>query len=185
MKNNKVKTFWSDFKKFISKGNVVDLAVAVVIGAAFNKIISSLVNDIIMPLISLAVGGADVTDWKWVIKEAVYDPTTSALITAETSLNYGVFIQTIIDFLIIAFTLFVAIKIFTASSRRLEKLGEDVKRLGKKATHTLEIEDVCANEKQDDIKEVKEETKQEFNQNQESIELLKEIRDLLKSEKSE
>jgi len=185
MKNNKVKTFWSDFKKFISKGNVVDLAVAVVIGAAFNKIISSLVNDIIMPLISLAVGGADVTDWKWVIKEAVYDPTTNALITAETSLNYGVFIQTIIDFLIIAFTLFVAIKIFTASSRRLEKLGEDVKRLGKKGKHSLETEEV--NEKEEPVvtQEVVEETKQENNQNQESIELLKEIRDLLKSEKAE
>ncbi len=131
-KKGKFKAFWSDFKKFISKGNIVDLAVAVVIGAAFNKIVSSLVNDIIMPLISLAVGGASVTDWKWVIKEATYD-ANGTLLTAETSLNYGVFIQAIIDFLIIAFTLFVIIKILSASTKRLEKMGEEIKTLSKKS----------------------------------------------------
>ena len=131
-KKGKFKTFLSDFKKFISKGNIVDLAVAVVIGAAFNKIVSSLVNDIIMPLISLAVGGASVADWKWVIKEATYD-ANGTLLTAETSLNYGVFIQAIIDFLIIAFTLFIIIKIISASTRRLEKMGEEIKTLSKKS----------------------------------------------------
>ena len=184
MKNNKIKTFWLDFKKFISKGNVVDLAVAVVIGAAFNKIISSLVNDVIMPLISLAVGGSDVTDWKWVIKEAVYDPTTNAIITAETSLNYGVFIQSIIDFLIIAFTLFIAIKIFTASSKKLEKLSEEVKHLGKRSKQTLEVEEGSV-VTQETVAEEKVTEKQPENTKNidENIELLKEIRDLLKEKK--
>ena len=63
--------FWSDFKKFISKGNIVDLATAVVIGNAFNKIVTGLVNNIIMPVVSLAVGGLNVSDWKYVIKDAV------------------------------------------------------------------------------------------------------------------
>lgn len=62
-----MKKFWKDFREFISKGNVIDLAVAVIIGAAFGKIVTSLVNDIVMPLISLATGGTDVSDWKWVI----------------------------------------------------------------------------------------------------------------------
>ncbi len=116
-----VNSFFTDFKKFISKGNIVDLAVAVVIGAAFNKIVSSLVNDIIMPLISLLTGGVSVEDWKWVIKPATYD-ASGTLLTAETALRYGVFIQAIIDFLIIAFTLFVILKIIVNSERGVKSL---------------------------------------------------------------
>ena len=115
-----MKKFWAEFKAFIAKGNVVDLAIAVIIGAAFNKIVSSLVNDIIMPLISCAVGGTDVSDWKWVIKPAEYGANGEVLV-AESALKYGSFIQTIIDFLIIAFTLFVIFKIFTYSKNKLEK----------------------------------------------------------------
>lgn len=120
-----MKKFWAEFKAFIAKGNVVDLAIAVIIGAAFNKIVSSLVNDIIMPLISCAVGGADVSDWKWIIRPAQYGESGEVLV-AETALKYGSFIQTIIDFLIIAFTLFVMFKIFTYSKNKLEKFGNQV-----------------------------------------------------------
>ncbi len=120
-----MKKFWAEFKAFIAKGNVVDLAIAVIIGAAFNKIVSSLVNDIIMPLISCAVGGADVSDWKWVIRPAQYGESGEVLV-AETALKYGSFIQTIIDFLIIAFTLFVMFKIFTYSKTKLNKFGNQV-----------------------------------------------------------
>lgn len=116
----KVTTFFADFKKFIAKGNIIDLAVAVVIGAAFNKIVTSLVNDIIMPLISLATGGASVSDWKWVIKDATYD-SAGNLLTAETALNYGVFIQAMIDFLIIAFTIFIVLRIIVNSQRGVTK----------------------------------------------------------------
>ena len=198
----------SDFKKFISKGNIVDLAVAVVIGAAFNKIVSSLVNDIIMPLISLAVGGASVADWKWVIKEATYD-ANGTLLTAETSLNYGVFIQAIIDFLIIAFTLFIIIKIISASTRRLEKMGEEIKTLSKKSkkhkkgeqveeiTETSETTIEQASETT--IEQVSSQEQKEEENSQEQVEatkqvetvespkddqtkLLEEIRDLLKAQ---
>ena len=113
-----MKKFWAEFKKFISKGNIIDLAIAVILGSAFNKIVSSLVNDIIMPLISCAVGGADVSDWKWVIKPAEYDANGNVIV-AESAFKYGSFIQTIIDFLIIAFTLFLIFKIFNYSKNKL------------------------------------------------------------------
>ncbi len=101
-----MKKFFSDFKKFITKGNVVDMAVAVIIGAAFNKIVSSLVADVITPLISLATGNVSFVELKWVLREAT--ETVPAL-----TLNYGQFIQYIIDFLIIGFTVFVMVRIFT------------------------------------------------------------------------
>ncbi len=104
-----MKKFWEEFKGFIARGNVVDMAVAVIIGGAFNKIVTSLVNNVIMPLISLATGGLDVTDWKWVIT-----PADEAAGIAESALEYGVFIQNIIDFLIVAFSVFVMLKIILA-----------------------------------------------------------------------
>ena len=185
----KKKSFWTEFKNFISKGNVIDLAVAVVIGAAFNKIVSSLVNDIIMPLISLCVGGANVTDWKWVIKPAEYDEVTNALITAETSLKYGVFIQAIIDFLIIAFTLFIIIKIATISSKKLSKMGEDVKKLTRKEKKVKDGEvtfETEATEKSVATKvEMQAQPVSETSEQKESVErYLKEIRDLLREQQS-
>ncbi len=101
-----MKKFFSDFKKFITKGNVVDMAVAVIIGAAFNKIVSSLVADIITPLISLATGNVDFTELSVVLRPENGD------VTALT-LNYGQFIQYIIDFLIIGLTVFLMVKVFT------------------------------------------------------------------------
>ncbi|MBQ7798491.1 MAG: large conductance mechanosensitive channel protein MscL [Clostridia bacterium] len=135
-----MKKFFAEFKAFIKKGNVVDLAVALVIGTAFNKIVSSLVNDIIMPLVSLMVGGKDVTDWKWVIQKAVYDADGN-IITAETALKYGVFIQAIIDFLIIALTVFIIVKLFKASTQKLAQISQTIinetKELTKKQIKAL------------------------------------------------
>jgi large conductance mechanosensitive channel len=125
IKGEVMKKFWQEFKVFIAKGNVVDLAVAVIIGQAFNKIVSSLVNDIIMPLVSLAVGGVNVTDWKWVIKAAEYDELGNVTV-AETALKYGVFIQYIIDFLIIAFTVFLIVKLFTISRNKLNSMNDQI-----------------------------------------------------------
>ena len=125
--HGKFNSFFADFKKFISKGNIIDLSVAVVIGAAFNKITSSLVNDIIMPLISLLTGGVSVADWKWVIKPATYD-AAGVQITAETALRYGVFIQALIDFLIIAFTIFVVLKIIVNSERGFKSFASMFKK---------------------------------------------------------
>lgn len=97
--------FFRDFKKFITKGNVVDLAVAVIIGNAFNAIVTSLVKDVITPLISLATGNVDFTNLHFVLR-----PESETL--AALTLNYGMFLQKIIDFLIIGLTIFVMIKIY-------------------------------------------------------------------------
>ena len=191
-----MKKFWSEFKAFIAKGNVVDLAVAVIIGGAFNKIVSSLVNDVIMPLVSLAVGGADVTDWKWIIKPAEYDANGNVLV-AESALKYGVFIQTIIDFLIIALTVFLIVKLFKASKAKLNELGQTVvnetKKLKKKRKKKGEVEEVV--ETTENTKAKAEAVAQvepapapapaqvetpKTDANDEMIALLKEIRDSLK-----
>ena len=120
-----MKKFIDEFKAFIAKGNVVDMAVAVIIGGAFGKIVTSLVNDVIMPLISIIVGGLNVTDWKWVIKEAVYG-ADGALQTAETALLYGKFLQTVIDFLIIALCIFVMLKVILGIQSKFKKAEEVV-----------------------------------------------------------
>ena len=100
-----MKKFFREFKKFITKGNVVDLAVAVIIGTAFNKIVSSLVADVITPLISLANGNVNFTDLKIVLRAA-----TETL--PEITLNYGQFIQYIIDFLVIGLTVFIMVRAY-------------------------------------------------------------------------
>jgi large conductance mechanosensitive channel len=97
-------SFASDFKAFIMRGNVVDLAVAVVIGGAFGKIVSSLVADVIMPPIGLLIGGIDFSNLKWIIRNSP-DPKQ------VVSINYGTFINTIITFLIIALAIFIVIKL--------------------------------------------------------------------------
>ena len=110
-KKEKKKQFWTDFKGFISKGNVVDLAVALVVGSAFNKIVSQLVDSFINPLISIFIGGFNLNDWKYVYKPAEYNDA-GELLKAEVAFTYGTFIQTVIDFLIIALTVFVVVKLY-------------------------------------------------------------------------
>lgn len=163
-----MKKFFADFKKFISKGNIMDLAIAVVIGGAFGKIVTSLVNDIIMPLIGLATGGANVADVKWVIKEAVYD-ANNVLVTAENALRYGSFLQTIIDFLIIAFCIFVVFRIINASTKRFEKMKADLLHKMKK-------------DEEENGQVVVEEVKKVLTDAEKQELLLTEIRDLLKKQ---
>ncbi|WP_366145423.1 large-conductance mechanosensitive channel protein MscL [Duncaniella sp.] len=107
-----------EFKEFAMRGNVIDMAVGVVIGAAFGKIISSLVDDIIMPLVGVATGGMNFTDYKFVIQQAVIDGTTQEVIKPEVTLNWGTWIQTIVDFLIVAFCIFIAIKAINQLKRK-------------------------------------------------------------------
>ncbi|MGN0257862.1 MAG: large-conductance mechanosensitive channel protein MscL [Bacteroides sp.] len=111
-------TFLQEFKAFAMKGNVVDMAVGVIIGGAFGKIVSSVVADVIMPPIGLLVGGVNFTDLKWVMKDAVAEVKDEAgnVITAAqdaVTLNYGNFLQVTFDFLIIAFSIFMMIKLLT------------------------------------------------------------------------
>lgn len=100
----------SEFKEFISKGNVVDLAVGVMIGAAFGRIVTALVGGILMPMIGVATGGVSVTDWKYVLKPETVDAGGKKVV--ETAVQYGMFIQTLIDFLIIAFVIFIVLKAY-------------------------------------------------------------------------
>ena len=116
-----MKKFFEDFKAFIAKGNVIDMAVAVIIGGAFGKIVTSLVNDIVMPLISIITGGIAVSDWKYVIT-----PADEAAGIAESAINYGTFLQNIIDFLIIAFVIFVVLRVFLSVKSKFEKKEEVV-----------------------------------------------------------
>ncbi len=103
--------FLQDFKEFAMKGNIIDMAVGVIVGGAFGKIVSSLVNDIIMPVISLVTGGDGYKNLKYVITEG--HPATANGVTAveEVAVNYGLFIQNIVDFLIIALSIFVALRV--------------------------------------------------------------------------
>ena len=110
-----MKKFLQDFKAFAMKGNVVDMAVGVIIGGAFGKIVSSVVNDVIMPPIGVLIGGVDFKDLKLVLKDAVPEQLDEAgnvvqAAVAEVTLNYGSFIQNVVDFLIIALTIFFMIK---------------------------------------------------------------------------
>jgi len=107
-------SFIQDFKAFALKGNVMDMAVGVIIGGAFGKIVTSLVNDILMPLIGMATGGIDFTQLKYVIKEA--EGEAEAVV-----LPYGQFIQNVVDFLIIAFCIFLMVKGIASLSRKKEE----------------------------------------------------------------
>jgi len=106
-------SFASDFRAFIMRGNVVDLAIAVVIGAAFGRIVTSFVNDVLMPPIGILVGGIDFSRLKWIIKNSP-DPRQ------VVSINYGAFINTVISFLIIALAVFIVIKLLERAMPRKE-----------------------------------------------------------------
>ncbi len=117
----KGKGFIAEFKKFIMRGNVIDLAVGVIIGGAFQKIVNSLVNDVVMPLISLITGGVDFNNWFLVLGEGDFATAADAKAAGVATLNYGTFIGTALDFLIMAFVIFVFIKIINTVSDKLKK----------------------------------------------------------------
>ena len=113
--------FFAEFKKFIARGNVMDMAVGVIIGGAFGKISTSLVNDIIMPAVSMLVGGINFSDWKIVLKQAVLDVDGVKELAPAVAINYGTFLSTILDFIIIAFAVFCMIKFLNNLHRKKEE----------------------------------------------------------------
>ena len=117
-----MKKFFNEFKTFISRGNVMDMAIGVVIATAFGKISASLVADIIMPLISMLTGGIDFSAWKWVLKEAVMEG--KEVIDPEIAVNYGNLIAVILDFIIIAFAVFCMVKAINKMHDKLSKPAE-------------------------------------------------------------
>ena len=110
--------FWADFKKFITKGNVLDMAVGVVIGTAFNAIVNGLVKQIINPCVAFFTDGVSLDELRQVIRAEVLD-AEGAVITTELAIEWGMWIQTIIDFLIIALTVFIAVRIIKKAERRM------------------------------------------------------------------
>ena len=111
--------FIQEFKDFAMKGNVLDMAIGVVVGGAFGKIVTSLVNDIIMPGVGVLTGGLNFTDYKFVIQKGVTDGTE--VITPEVAITWGSFVQTVVDFLIIAFCIFLAVKAINQLKRKTEQ----------------------------------------------------------------
>lgn len=160
-----MKKFFKEFKDFIQKGNVLDLAVGIIIGTAFNKIVSSLVNDIIMPLVGL-IGGKNIQDAKLELVPAVIEG--EVVVEKAVTLNYGNFIQFIIDFLIIAFTVFIIVKVVKGMQRRAEAAKTRIVKRNDKG-EVVEAVEVPA-----EPVEVK----------PTSEELLTEIRDLIKENKT-
>ncbi len=153
-----MKKFLNDFKAFALKGNILDMAVGVVVGGAFSKIVTSLVNDIISPLISFATGKVMLTDLKWIISAAELDEAGNIL-KPESALMYGNFIQTIIDFLIIAFSIFLFLRIIMNAQKKLEELAKK-----KEEEAAAEAAPVVEEPKEDELA------------------VLKEIRELLKKD---
>lgn len=113
-----MKKFIQDFKEFAFKGNIIDLAVGVIIGGAFGKIVTALVENIISPFITLLTGAAKLSEWTFTLKEAVGE-------TEAVVLNFGAFLQAVIDFLIVALCIFLILKAFMAAKSKFEKKEEE------------------------------------------------------------
>lgn len=150
-----MKKFFKEFREFINKGNVVDMAVAVIIGAAFSPIVNALVNNIIMPLIGKIVGNIDFSDLKTVLTEEVLDEAGN-IVTPEVAVGWGVLIGAIVNFLIVSLCVFTMLKVILAAKNGGEKLAKK----GKKAEPETPAEPAAPVET--------------------DIDVLREIRDLLK-----
>lgn len=140
---NKAEGFISEFKQFSMKGNVVDLAVGVIIGGAFNKIVSSLVNDIIMPIIGALIGGVDFTHLSYTLREIPGKEEAAIL-------KYGTFIQNVVDFLIIALSIFIMVKVINKLNIKKQEQEEieaekAEKKLSKEEELLTEIRDLLKN----------------------------------------
>ena len=181
-----MKKFFSDFKAFINRGNIVDMAIGVIIGGAFGKILTSLVNDIIMPLITYVMGANSLADLSITLKETLNEET--GLMEPTLVWAYGNFIQSIIDFLIIALCLFIILKVIMRSQKLINDSkpnAEEKKILKERGIKLLDVEAVSKELKV--IREEKkkaEELEKKKNYKPTELDVLNEIRDLLK-EKNE
>ncbi|MBQ9508419.1 MAG: large-conductance mechanosensitive channel protein MscL [Bacteroidales bacterium] len=115
--------FFKEFKEFAMKGNVMDMAIGVIIGGAFGKIVTSLVNDLLMPLIGALIGNVDFTTLSATLRPAVMNG--EEVVKEAVTLNYGNFIQTTVDFLIVAFCIFLVIKLINKASNMMKKPEEE------------------------------------------------------------
>ncbi len=166
MKEKKKNGFIGEFKQFIQRGNVIDLAVGVIIGGAFQSIINSLVNDVFMPLISTLTGGLDFSNWFIILSFKEHEgieTLAQAQAAGLATLNYGVFISAIINFLIMAFVVFLLVKLInkvTAIGKKEEAVAEEVAPTTKKCPFCkseIDIEAVKCPNCTSDVSEAEEE----------------------------
>ena len=167
-----MKKFFQDFKKFITRGNVVDMAVGVVVGSAFTAIVNSLVKDIITPVIGVCTGGVDFTDKQWVLKSHL---DADGVEVIDNAIRYGNFVQMIINFLIIAFVIFVVIRLIAKAGEK-KRLEEEAAAAAKKAADDA----AAAAKKAEEDKAAAEKAAADAALRQEEIARLREIRDSLK-----
>lgn len=142
-----MKKFLGEFKTFIMRGNVLDMAVGVIVGGAFGKIVSSLVNDIIMPVISVCTGGLSFKDMKYIITPAQAAVEGVSPEVAEVAVNYGMFIQNIVDFLIIALSIFVALRVVMKFKKQEEEAPAAPPEPTKEEVLLTEIRDLLKEKK--------------------------------------
>lgn len=141
--------FLKDFRDFALRGNVIDMAVGVIIGGAFGKIVTSLVNDIIMPAVGVLTGGTNFNELKYVLQKEVVD-NAGAVTTPEVAITWGAFVQTILDFIIIAFCIFVAIRFMQNLRRKKEAEAAPAAPAGPTQEELLtEIRDLLAKQNKD------------------------------------
>lgn len=134
--------FLQDFKEFAMKGNVIDMAVGVIVGGAFGKIVSSLVNDIIMPVVSIITGGEGYKNLKYVITPAKEATADGVAAVEEVAINYGLFIQNIVDFLIIALSIFVALRVIMKFKKKEEEAPAAAPEPSAEEKTLIEIRDI-------------------------------------------
>lgn len=174
-------SFFSDFKKFITKGNVLDMAVAVVVATAFNAIVNGLVKQIITPLVTFFTSGVSINEWEYVLREEVLN-AEGAVEVSKISIQYGLWLQSILDFLIIAFTVFVLVRVIKGMERKLNakeiaKKEAEAAALKAEADAKAAAEAAAAAEKAAAEQAIKD----EFYANvREQAALLREIRDSVK-----
>ena len=186
-----MKNFWSDFKKFISRGNIVDMAVGVIIGSAFSAIVTSLTNKIIMPLINLllSLGGTNGLEKAYTFLKKVYDNDGQVDLTKSIYIDWGAFITAVINFILIALVLFIIIKVMMKSREMIHSVK--IKRLTKEQKQILKERGVnikdkaavkTAIEQLNEEQKIKEEEEAKKNKVVTDVELLTEIKDLLKAQ---
>lgn len=121
-----MKEFWIAFKKFVTRGNVVDMAVGVAVASAFTAIVTAFTKGVISPLLALLTKSSNMADMKWIIREEILEEGTETVLQAEVAILYGAFLQAIIDFLLIAFVLFCVMWFTTAFMKRANKVAQRV-----------------------------------------------------------
>ena len=190
-----MKKFFEEFKKFITRGNVVDMAIGVAVAGAFTKIVNAFTNGFVSPIVGLITGGANLADQKAIIRPAeieILADGTEKIVTPEVALLWGAFVQNIIDFLIIAFVLFTVMKLFNAIAAKAKEAAEDLRlsdeekaaiEAGKKAeAEKKAAEEAAAKKAAEEAAKKAEEEKQRAKEISENTEkLLMEIRDILKN----